>query len=122
MKSDKDSYRDSVGEAMVPEKASQGDFEEKHFRKKNIQVLCAVKTRGKERRELAFVFGKIMALATFLKWPQKHISNGLEMEQKKKCQIAKAGQSFQSVCHAWEQLGRNYLGHLMDAEVCFFAL
>lgn len=36
MKSDKDSYRDSVGEAMVPEKASQGDFEEKHFRKKNI--------------------------------------------------------------------------------------
>lgn len=43
-----------------------------------------MKTRGKERRELAFVFGKIMALVTFLKWPQKHISNGLEMEQKKK--------------------------------------
>lgn len=36
MKSDKDCYGDSVGEAMVPEEASQGDCVEEHFRKKNI--------------------------------------------------------------------------------------
>lgn len=67
MKLDKDSYGDSVGEAMVPEEASQGDCVEEDFRKKNIWVPCAPKTCGKERRELAFVFGKIVALVTFLK-------------------------------------------------------
>lgn len=36
MKSDKDCYGDSVGEAIVPEEASQGDCVEEHFRKKNI--------------------------------------------------------------------------------------
>lgn len=36
MKSDKDSCGDSVGEAMVPEKASEGDFVQEHFRKENI--------------------------------------------------------------------------------------
>lgn len=47
---------------VVPEKAGQGDRTEEHFEKRSSLLAHAVERIGKERIELTFILGKIMAL------------------------------------------------------------